>query len=143
VVERASGSDEEPRTQPFASTSGRIIEAFLDLNEGEVRHRGGPVRAPDFRSLDRSETYMELIHLLYVYPLSLHAAKKQNVLVKVEVECRPSGQSCNEGEALVLAHPLGQCIPLRWLWAQSGQRSFSQKERNNSNRHMHGPSMRK
>jgi hypothetical protein len=115
VVERPTGSDEEPRTQPCASTSGRIIESFLNLNEGEVRLRGGPVRALDFRSLDRSEPYTELIHLLYVYPLSLHTAKKKNLLVKVELrdddshpdnpamKVRPSCRSTRLGSAFCSA----------------------------------------
>ncbi|GAQ82020.1 guanine nucleotide exchange factor [Klebsormidium nitens] len=65
-----------------ATISGRVADTFL--NRG-VRSGGGLVRALDFRSLDRSAPYTELIHLLYVYPLSLQMSRKRNLLVRVEL----------------------------------------------------------
>lgn len=146
VVERVTGSDEELRTQPCASTSGRIIESFLDLNEGEVRHRGGPVRALDFRSLDRSEPYTELIHLLYVYPLSLHTAKKKNLLVKVELR---DDDSHPDNPAMKVRRPCwrtcfgsASCFAIFWRKLVKGVR-LRKRFRNSSNCHMYGHSVRK
>lgn len=70
------------RSLPGATVTGRVADSFL--NRG-VRSGAGLVRALDFRSLDRSAPYSELIHLLYVYPLSLQTARKRNLLVRVEL----------------------------------------------------------
>lgn len=39
----------------------------------------------DFREMTRSEPYSQLVHCLYLYPLSVNLSRKRNMFIRVEL----------------------------------------------------------
>lgn len=39
----------------------------------------------DFRAMSRSEPFSQLVHCLYVYPLSVSLSRKRNLFIRVEL----------------------------------------------------------
>lgn len=67
------------KKEPQKNVPNMITGSYLDTNNEEI------FQAFDFRTMSRSEPFEQLLHWLYVYPLSVSLSRKRNLFVRVEM----------------------------------------------------------
>ncbi|KAL5730695.1 MAP kinase Spk1 [Ranunculus cassubicifolius] len=78
--------------------------------------RSDDFQAFDFRTMTRSEPFSQLLHCLYIYPLTVSFSRKRNLFIRVEL--RKDDADANK-HALEAIYPRDQSGPLqKWVHTQ-------------------------
>lgn len=63
-----------------------IIRNSLNVNQGSLSESGSDdIWALDFRTLTKNEPFSQLLHCLFVYPLTVSLSRKRNIFIRIEL----------------------------------------------------------